>query len=67
MKDAEKVKIDDFIMLWGFIFFIMGLLGVLQIGFYEGLSDFYGPAFILLILGILIIVYLIINDKLRSK
>jgi len=66
MEENTKLKLYDFLMFWGFILFIFGLLGIVQLGLMDGLIGFIPVGLILFIIGILILGFIAINDK-RNK
>ena len=66
MEENSKLKLDDFLMFWGFILFIFGLLGIVQLGLMDGLIGFIPVGLILLIIGTLILCFIAIIDN-RNK
>ena len=50
MKDEEKVKNVDLFMMWGFTFFVLGALGVIQMGFLEGRSNYVLSGLLLILI-----------------
>jgi len=67
MKNTTNIKFEEMLILWGFIFFVLGALGVIQIGLLEGLSELILLSLFLLILGILILLVVVIVDKVKAK
>ena len=63
MENNEKMSNQNLIMLWGFIFFIVGALGIVQIGLLEGLDDFLIIGSITFLVGIVILASIAIIDK----
>ena len=63
MENNEKMSNQNLIMLWGFIFFIVGALGIVQIGLLEGLDDFLIIGSITFLVGIVILACIAIIDK----
>lgn len=59
----EKMDIELFLMLWGFILFIFGAIGAIQIGFLDGLSLFILYGSLLMSIGLIFLVYLALKDK----
>jgi len=66
MEDNEKMSNENLIMLWGFIFLIMGALGMVQIGLLDGLDDFLIIGSIPFIIGIIILVSIAFIDKKKN-
>lgn len=66
IEENSKVKMNDFLVLWGFILLIFGLLGIVQLGLMDGLIGFIPVGLILVIIGILILSFIAFNDK-RKK
>ena len=66
MEENSKLKFHDFLMFWGFILFIFGLIGIVQLGLMDGLIGFIPIGLILLIIGILILCFIAFIDK-RNK
>jgi len=66
MEDNEKMSNENLIMLWGFIFLIMGALGMVQIGLLDGLDDFLIIGSIPFIIGIIILVSIVFIDKKKN-
>ena len=62
----KKMKLEDFIMFWGFIIFIYGAIGIVLIGILEGLSSFIFIGFLILLIGLSILILFAIYDK-KSK
>ncbi|MFW9902227.1 MAG: hypothetical protein ACFFDY_13255 [Candidatus Thorarchaeota archaeon] len=67
MEDNEKMSNENLIMLWGFIFLIMGALGMVQIGLLDGLNDFLIIGSIPFIIGIIILVSIAFIDKKKNQ
>ena len=67
MTNNKKMKIEDFVMLWGFIFFALGAIGLIQIGLLESLSDIVIASLFVFIIGLILIIGIAIRDKLRAK
>jgi hypothetical protein len=65
-KNEEKVKNVDLFMMWGFIFFVLGALGVIQMGFLEGHSNYVLSGLLLILIGIVILVSTAVIDKFKS-
>lgn len=63
MEKNEKLKLDDFLIYWGFILSIFGLIGIVQIGLMDGLIGFIPVGLILFIIGILILCFIAFIDK----
>ena len=63
IEENSKVKLDDFLMYWGFNLFIFGLLGIVQLGLMDGLIGFIPVGLLLLIIGILILCFIAIINK----
>jgi hypothetical protein len=63
IEENSKVKLHDFLMYWGFILLIFGLLGIIQIGLMDGLSGFIPVGLTLAVIGILILCFVVIIDK----
>jgi hypothetical protein len=63
----NMVKNKDILMLWGFILFSLGALGLIQIGILEGLSEMIIYAILCLFIGIFILLAIVIMDKIKSK
>ena len=66
MENNKKMNNENLIMLWGFIFFIVGALGMVQIGLLEGLDDFQIIGAIPFIIGIIILLCMAFIDKKKS-
>ena len=62
----KKMKLDDFIMFWGFIIFIFGAIGIVLIGILEGLSSFIFISILIFLIGLLILMLIAFYDK-KSK
>jgi hypothetical protein len=62
-NNNKKMNIEDFLMLWGFIFFIFGAIGTIQIGFLDGINIFILYGSLLMIIGIIILSYIAVADK----
>lgn len=67
MINEEKWNIEHILVLWGFIFIVIGILGVLQMGLLEGLSNFFAFGSILLVIGFILLFVVILLDKSKSK
>ncbi|MFX1296062.1 MAG: hypothetical protein ACFFD2_14585 [Promethearchaeota archaeon] len=67
MNNNEKMSNEDLIMFWGFIFLIMGAIGIVNVGFLEGLSNTLIVGIIILIIGIAILVSIAFINKRKSK
>ena len=67
MENNEKMSNDNLIMLWGFIFFIIGALSIVQIGLLEGLNDFLIIGLITFLIGIILLVFTAFIDKKKNK
>lgn len=67
MISEKKWSNENILVLWGFIFIVMGILGVLQMGLLEGLSNFFAFGSILLIIGFILLFIVILFDKSKSK
>lgn len=67
MEDNKKMSNENLIMLWGFIFLIMGALGIVQIGLLDGLDDFLIIGLIPFMIGIIILVSMAFIDKKKNK
>ena len=67
MMKEEKMSVENLVFLWGFIFIVMGILGVMQMGILEGLSDFIAFGSILMIIGFILLIVVIFLDKSKSK
>ena len=63
MESKKKIAWFDFILLWGFILFNLGILGLLQIAILEGLPVFFLIGGITCISGIIILIALIMLNK----
>lgn len=63
----DTIKNQDVLMLWGFIFFTLGALGLIQIGILEGVSELIIYAVLLLFIGIIILLALVLIDKKKSN
>lgn len=59
----DIVKNQDVLLLWGFIFFTLGAIGLIQIGILEGVSELIIYAILLLFIGIIILLALVLMDK----
>jgi hypothetical protein len=66
MEENLKVKLDDFLILWGFILSIFGFIGIVQLGIMDGLVGFIPAGLILLAIGILILCFITVIDS-RKK
>lgn len=62
-NNNKKMKLEDFIMLWGFIFFIFGAIGMVQIGILDGLNSFIFIGFLIFLIGLSILIVIAIYDK----
>ena len=67
MRNTNKIKFEEMLVLWGFIIFVLGALGIIQIGLLEGLSDLIPLSLFLLILGVLILFFVIVFDNVKAK
>lgn len=63
MESKKKIAWFDFILLWGFILFNLGILGLLQIAILEGLPVFFLISGITCISGIIILIALLMLNK----
>ena len=66
MVENEQMSNLNFIMLWGFILFVLGAIGAIQIGILEGLIVIIISGGLLMIIGVMFLCYLAIIDKLKS-
>ncbi|MFX1329392.1 MAG: hypothetical protein ACFE91_14780 [Promethearchaeota archaeon] len=66
MNNNEKMRIEDLIMFCGFIFLIMGAIGIVYIGLLEGLNNIIIIGIIILIVGIIILLGIALLDKRKS-
>ena len=66
MVENEQMSNLNFIMLWGFILFVLGAIGAIQIGILEGLIVIIIFGGLLMIIGVMFLCYLAIIDKLKS-
>lgn len=66
MVKNDRISRLDFIMLWGFILFVLGAIGAIQIGILEGISVFIVFGGSLMIIGVIMLCYIAITDKLNS-
>ena len=63
MENKGKMKKKDFILLWGFIFIIFGLIGLIQIGFMESLFSIIIPSVLFIAIGFIMLGYLILLER----
>ena len=66
MVENEQMSNLNFIMLWGFILFVLGAIGAIQIGILEGLIVIIISGGLLMIIGVMFLCYIAIIDKLKS-
>ena len=66
MNSNEKMSIEELVMFWGFIFLIMGAIGIVNIGLLEGLNNILIIGIIILIVGIVILLGIALLDKRKS-
>lgn len=66
MSDNEKMSNLDLIMLWGFILFVLGAIGAINIGILEGITIFIIFGGLIMIIGVIFLCYIAITDKLKS-
>jgi len=64
---TDKVKNQNVLMLWGFILFALGALGLIQIGILEGVSELIIYATLFLFIGLFILIVLVIMDKKKTN
>lgn len=63
MENKGKMNKKDFILLWGFIFIIFGLIGLIQIGFMESLFSIIIPSVLFIAIGFIVLGYLILLER----
>lgn len=64
-KSSKRLKVEDYVMMWGFIFFSLGAIGLIQIGLLEGLQAILIASLFIFILGIAILICTVIWDRMR--
>ena len=67
MSNNERISGEQMILLFGFLFFVLGTLGVIQIGILEGLVEIISISLVLLLIGIGMLVFLIIKERISSS
>jgi hypothetical protein len=63
MSNEWKINNLQVTLLIGVLFFVLGTLGLIQIGILEGMSDLIPASSIVLILGVIILAIIIIRNK----
>ena len=66
MVENEQMSNRDFIMLWGFILFVFGAIAAIQIGILDGITVFTIFGGLIMIIGVILLCYIAIIDKLKS-
>jgi len=66
-NNNKKMKLEDFIMLWGFMIFIFGAIGMVQIGILDGLSGFIFIGLLIFLIGLSILILIAIYDKMGKN
>ena len=61
MTNDWKISNGQIIMLFGFLFFALGTLGVIQIGILEGISEIISISLGILLAGIALILILLLS------
>jgi hypothetical protein len=61
MDDNWKISYRQITLVFGFLFFSLGLLGIIQIGLLEGVLEIIPYALIILILGIIFLIGILIK------
>ena len=68
MTDNWKISNEQMILLFGFLFFALGLLGFIQIGILESLSEIIPLSLGIMLVGILLLaLFLLKNKQNKSK
>ncbi len=67
MLNEGMMKMWDILMLWGVILTMMGILGIIQMGLLEKLSDFIIYGLIFVVAGIILLVGLSLAEKSKAK
>ena len=62
----ENLDFEPFLMLWGFILFIFGVIGTIQIGILDGLNIFILYGSLMMIIGLIFLLYLALKDKMKE-
>ena len=65
-NNYKKMRLEDFIMFWGFIIFIFGAIGIVLIGILDGINIFIIYGCVVLIIGIITLLYIAIADKIKG-
>ena len=63
MSDRWKISNEQMILLFGFLFFALGLLGFIQIGILEGLSEIIPITLGIMLVGILLLALFLLKNK----
>ena len=63
MTDNWKISNEQMILLFGFLFFALGLLGFIQIGILEGLSEIIPITLGIMLVGILLLALFLLKNK----
>jgi len=66
MIENKRMSNNDFLMLWGFILFVLGAIGAIQIGILEGINAFLIFGGLIMITGVILLCSIAIKDKLNS-
>jgi len=61
MDKDWKISYSQIALLFGFVFFSLGILGIIQIGLLDGLLEVIPYSLIILLLGILFIIGVLIK------
>lgn len=61
MTNNWKLSNGQIILLFGFLFFSLGTLGIIQIGILDGLSEVIPISLVILLLGIALLLILLLG------
>jgi hypothetical protein len=61
MTNDWKISSGQMLMLFGFLFFSLGTLGIIQIGILEGLSEVIPISLVILLVGIVLLLIILLR------
>jgi len=62
-NNKSKMNDKDYILLWGFIFLILGLIGLIQLSFMEQLFSLIVPSILFIFIGTIIFIRQVLKSK----
>jgi len=68
MSSDWKISYEQMLLLFGFLLFVLGTLGLIQIGILEGLTELIPSSLFILLMGIsVLLLLLLINKRTNSQ